>query len=134
MIRAHNKAFVDALKAVPGLTNAVFTGRAPDVAPPPLYVVVYGDTGTPDGYTMGALPAARRWTVSTLYVGTSENEAWWVAEKVETAMLGRRLTVAGRLCTPLRRQASRPVAVDPDDETVFSGTDVWTFASTAAAA
>lgn len=130
MIRAHNQAFLDALETIPNLP--VFTGKAPNT-PPPLYVVFYGDTGTPDGYAMSARSRAHRWTVATLYVGSTENETWWVAEKVQTALLGARLVVAGRQCTPVRKQAGRPVSVDPDDEDAFSGTDVWTFASVAAA-
>ena len=126
MSRAHVAAVTDVLEAVPNLT--VYTTRV-DNDPPPSYVVVYSDTGIGRNYRLCSTPSQQRFTVATLYVGRTDNEARWVAEKVTAALEGARLTVDGRLCGPVRAQSSQPLRPDPDASDLVSGTDVWTFTS-----
>jgi hypothetical protein len=94
------------------------------------YVVVYGGTPTPGDYSHAATSASRAWRVATLYVGTSEDSCLWLAEKAEAALLDRRLTVANKACSKIKRSAGKPISPDPDVEDVSSGTDTWTFTTT----
>jgi hypothetical protein len=128
MIRTHHAAVAAALNGVSGLVH--YQGQAA-FNPAPNYVVSYTDTGRPGAHVLSARSTSRGWRVATLYVGSTYANALRVAELTEGALLGVRLTIAGRECTPVKKESSRPVEPDPDDASVFSGTDVWVFASSA---
>jgi hypothetical protein len=94
------------------------------------YVVTFASTPTASDYSHAAKSGARRWRIATMYVGTSEDSTFWLAEKVEAALLDKRLTIAGLNCSPVRRESGAPIKPDPDVENVSTGTDVWIFTTT----
>lgn len=94
------------------------------------YVVVFGTTPRVGDYSHASTSASRRWRVATMYVGSSADSALWVAEKVEASLLDRRLSVPGKACSRLRREAGSGIKPDPDVESLSSGTDTWTFTIT----
>ncbi len=131
MIRAHVKAVRDALTAVPNL-NA-YDAQAPNTAQTP-FVVLFSDDG-PEGQPMfDGRRINRTWTVATQHFGGTPDEARWAAEKVETALMGKRLTVANRACTATHRLTTQTMQRDDSvDPPVFFTVTVWRFASVATA-
>lgn len=104
-------------------------GKVPN-SPSMPYVVVYGTTPRVGDYSHASTSASRRWRVATMYVGTSADSALWAAEKVEASLLDRRLTITGKACSRLRREAGSGIKPDPDVENVSTGTDTWVFTVT----
>lgn len=128
-IRDHVAAVIGLLQAS-GL--AVFDGGAPDGAAPP-YAVVYADQGATSPQSLSFRSVQRSVTAQTTCVGVNPEQARWAAEKVEGALLDVTPTVAGRVCWPIRREASQPVRRDDDlpgtTEARFYAIDVWRFQS-----
>lgn len=118
-------------KVATGGVTVYAQGKVPP-SPALPYVVVSGSTPRPGDYSHAALSSSRAWRMVTLYVGNSEDSALMLAEKVEVALLDKRLTVTGLNCSRMKREAGRPVAPDPDVESLVSGADTWTFATSTA--
>lgn len=130
MIRAHAEAVETILATASGL---VFHDGEPPVGLTGRYVIFYLTTpqGVERTQRLSAAFPKSRFLLSTLYVGDSPNEVRWVAEKVHTALIGKRLSVAGRTCDPFT-PPSTPGQVRPDDSTAppaWVATDVWAFNS-----
>lgn len=121
-------AAVDAAIEAQGVT----VYAAGEVPPSPAYpyVVRSASTPTPSDYSHAALSGSMRWRVATLYVAASERSAFWVAEKVEAAMLDKRLSIPGKDCSRIKRESGAPIRPDDDAEGAMVGTDVWTFVTT----
>jgi hypothetical protein len=124
-------AFRAALTAQ-GIARVYEQGKVP-TSPTLPYVVVSASTPARGDINMADRTASARWRFVTLYVGTSETSALWLAEDVEAALLDKRLTVAGLNCSRMKREAGRPIAPDPNVEHLTSGADTWTFTATPSA-
>lgn len=107
-------------------------GKVPN-SPTMPYVVVSASVPRPGDYSLAERSSARVWRLVTLYAGNSEDSALWLAEKVETALLDKRLTVSGLTCSRMKREAGRPIVPDPDVEGELSGADTWVFTTTTTA-
>lgn len=112
--------------ALEGAGLSVYKAEAPQAAKPP-YVVVHAARPGVSDRSVAAKHSAARWRVSTIYVGTSLDSVLWVAEKASEALKDQRLSISGLYCSPLIPESGRPVERDPDDQAVFSATDVWAF-------
>lgn len=124
MIRAH----VDAVVALVPTVSAYVTRPPGDASLP--YVVVHPDQGEAYADSMAGASSWRPWTVQTTCVGVTAEQALWAAEQVEAGLLDAVPTVAGRQCTPIRKEASVPLARDEDVQPpVFIARDVWAFVS-----
>lgn len=122
-------AFVAALDAAS--VAPVYKVGAVPASPAAGYMVVTPSTPRAGDYSHAATSASRAWRFTVLYVGSSADSALFRAEEADT-LLGTRLTVAGMNCSPVRREAGRPIIPDPDVEGVFSGADTFTFVTTTA--
>lgn len=120
MIRAHRNAVVQRLTSA-GLT--VYTpGEAPEGSSG--YVVVYTDTGRGEqSRETDAAQSRKTFTYLIHWVGESEEQALWLAEKGIAALVGWPPTVAGRTCFPMKHEASQRVSPDPDFPTLWFGVD-----------
>jgi len=109
VIRAHVDAVLALVDAVSGVT--VYDGTVPD-SPSLPYVVIRTDSGRRE---RSALPVSsdrvtvRIWATS---VGVTRASAQWVSEKVTTALLDVRPTVASRQCFPITSVNSQPARED----------------------
>jgi len=126
MIRAHATAVLSALN---GTGATVYDHDQLINLPPVPYGVAYVDLGRGADPRMCGDDAGRAWRILVRFVGSTADEARWVAEKTWTALDGKRMTVTGRRCTPCRSESTQPIVPDPDDEDVYNGSAVWTFAS-----
>lgn len=126
-MRATLDAFRATIKAQ-GVT-VYAAGEVPN-SPTYPYVVTFASTPTPSDRSQAAKSGSMRWRVATLMAAASEGSAFWVAEKLEAALLDQRLTVAGKSCSPISRESGAPIRPDRDAENVLTGTDVWTFVTT----
>lgn len=100
-------------------TCGVHWAGVPDGTRPP-YAVFYPDTGmdsTADRALSDDVPTDLRYQVTS--VGESVEQAVWVADKVDHALLTGIPTVDGRRVRPTRKEGSQPV--QRDDEF----TDLW---------
>ncbi len=123
-IRAHADAVVTQV-ASSGVTT-YDTDQVPDRPATP-YVVLSTDLGLGGAYRNSGDRGRTRWRITALLVGSTAREARWAAERVQTALAGRRVPVSSHDCSPVRSESSRPVAQDYDHPELFSGTSVWTF-------
>lgn len=121
------EAFRDAITGA----TVYAAGKVPNKPTYP-YVVVTASTPDVGDYSLAALSGSRLWRFTTLYVGNSEDSALWVAEKVYASLLDQRLTIDDLACSPIKREAGRPITPDPNVEGVSSGADTWTFITTSA--
>lgn len=127
MIAAH----IDAVKAALDAELDTYDGAAPDDAAAP-YAILHSDDG-PEGVVMhDGRRVVRTWTVSTQHFGESPWSVRWAAEKAEAALLNKRLTVAGRRTTRVRRLSSQGMRTDDTvpGSRLFYTVTVWRFAST----
>lgn len=123
MIRAHVDAVLGLLKAVPNLT--VYDAMVPD-SPQAPYVVVYPDQGAaqPTSFTLAS--DQRLFRVQTTSVGSDPQQARWVAEKTQGALLDATPAVAGRTTWPIRHELTRPIERDDDvSPPMFYAVDLW---------
>lgn len=110
MIREH----ADALLALARATLAVHDGSVPDGALPPYVLVYFADTD-PDLAESRSLIGGSTRHVLRAYahcVGGNAGAARAVADKLRTAWLDVRPTVAGRQCQPIRREDGQPAQRD----------------------
>lgn len=96
--RAHTAAVVAAI-AAQGVT--VYNGGAPD-SPVLPYCAVFSDAGRGLATSMGQSTDQYVHTFQTTSVGTSQEQAAWVAEKVREALSGKTLTIAGWSTQPVQ--------------------------------
>ncbi|MCS4277718.1 hypothetical protein M2390_002927 [Mycetocola sp. BIGb0189] len=121
MSRAHDKALLAVLSAIPALKGKVFPTQVPRdpagaVTVPPPYVVVQPADGTDDTDRLAG-PRLRQnpsWTIHS--AGTTTDQAKWAAEQVKNQLvnrgLGIHLTVPGERPGRIRYESPVPVRVD----------------------
>lgn len=133
MIRAHARAVEALLNTA---TNLVwFDGDVddPDTSGP--YAVYFLSTaaGVDQSRRVSADVPKARFTLAVMYVGDTPDEMRWVAEKVRTALIRNRLSVAGRTCDPFLPPSSSatPRKDDSAQPIAWVATDVWQFNSSA---
>lgn len=116
--------------AIEGQGVTVYPGGEVPPRPSYPYVVAYASTPTAGDHSHARTSASRAWRIATMYVATSEDQGIWLAERVDTALLGTRLAVAGLNCSRLDREPGPPFRRDPDAEGAVVTTDVWRFTTT----
>lgn len=126
MIRAVAAALQSMLEAQ-GLT--VYPGGPPDGATVP-YAVLWTDSGTRTREKLCAKSNRSDPLAAVTSVGSTEEQAGWVAEKVFAALLDQVPTVAGREFAPIAHEVSDPLRRDPDvvqpgGSVVFEQVDVF---------
>lgn len=111
--RAHAAAIKAALEAE-GLTVYPGGGAANPTFP---YVALYTDAGDPKQTSLGQ--DVDQWVhiFQTTSVGTTHEQALWVASKVREALAGVRLTVTGWNNSRIENIMTAPVASDYDAPT-----------------
>lgn len=130
MIRAH----ADAVKALlEGQALTVHEGGAPDSAAVP-YAVLWMDSGTRTRETLVASSGRDDLLVTVTSVGQDPTQAWWVAERVFTALLDVAPTVSGRTCSPITHEVSDALRRDsdvtqPGGSAVYQQVDVFRLVS-----
>ncbi|EFQ84714.1 hypothetical protein HMPREF0063_10055 [Aeromicrobium marinum DSM 15272] len=67
------------------------------------------------------------YTLATMAVGRTPNEAAWVADRIDAALTRRRPVVPGRRCSPIRKSSGSGTRYD---DPKYIATDVWRFAIT----
>jgi hypothetical protein len=112
--RAHADALLAALRALTAQFG-VYDAEVPATPATP-YLVQYPDGGMRERGSLTAdhdqVTSSVQWTC----VGTSRNEALWVADQA-CQLLGRVLTVPGRSCWPLTQLGASPVSRDDTNRT-----------------
>lgn len=92
---------------------------------PDLYVVVFDHTPRDSAYTLDARSKQSIHTFPLMAVGSSPGEVRWAIEKVSLVLRRRRLAVADRLSTPLKKISTSNITRDLDAASVYTATDVW---------
>lgn len=112
MIREHINAVLSRLRAHPDLKDIVYQGIV--TTRPTKYCSVFVNNGdrTQERYTGGQWTAD--FTITVHSVGSTPEQAQWVAERVYEQLLGARLSVPGRSARPVRAQSALPVQTDRD--------------------
>jgi hypothetical protein len=124
MIRAHWSAVMSLLSGV-----KAYETRAPAGTAPP-YVVIHPDQGTATTTRFDTASDWRNWSFQTDCVGTTVEQAQWMAEKVEAALLDKKPAVTGRVCGPIRSIVARPMDRDEDVQPpLFLARTLWAFPS-----
>jgi hypothetical protein len=120
-------AAIEALLAADAVLT-VFLGESPNNTPPP-YVVLYPAMPlvTDEGLCGGA--TVRTHDFQTTAVGGDVQQAQWVAEHVDVALLGQRPVIAGKSTGLVRKEYTQPARRDDDVEDVFYAVDGWSFTS-----
>lgn len=127
-IRAHKQAILDRLRADPILTDATFEGVVTDR--PSRYVAVFIDSGYRYSERLTGAQATADYGVTAHSVGTTPDQAQFVAERVFAQLLGHVLQVPGFRCRRVRHEASQPTQIDRDiDPPLFYAVDVFEFTS-----
>lgn len=111
-IRAVKKALLDRLKEDAVLAPVVFEGVV--TSRPNRYVTLFTNSGVREAerFTGAQLTSTQSFTVHS--VGTTPDQAQFVAEKVFAQWLDWTPTVAGRVCRRVRHSSSQPVQLDAD--------------------
>lgn len=122
-------ALLDAVNDVPALN--VHDGKVPSNTDPKTapYVLVYFDSNDPE-FDKEAAPYRFEMTAVCHSVAGSAKAARMVADRVRTALLGVTLSVVGRACFPITREAGTPP--DRDESTgslVMDQVDIYTVRS-----
>lgn len=126
MIAEHVTAFADLVDAVANVT-VYADGKVPN-SPTLPYVVIYGNQGMPENASMADVSEWQHFTAQTTCVATSQLSARALADRVQTALLDVRPTVAGRSSGQISKVSSQPVRVDNDvTPPLFYAVDVWSF-------
>jgi len=112
VIREHVNAILGRLREDAGLADIVFQGVVTDR--PKRYCSVFVDNGFRDQERLTGGQWTADFSITVHSVGTTPEQAQWVAERVYAQLLGVRLTIPGRRARPVRAQGSQPVRVDAD--------------------
>jgi len=102
--RAHTTAVLSLMRAT-GVT--VYDGRVPD-APSYPYAVLYPDLGMLTPPMLTNVSCELTMTLYVHAVGTTRDQAQWVAEKIRDALIDVRPAVTGRHLWPIRQDITRP--------------------------
>lgn len=124
MIRAHKNAVLARLREDAILADSTFEGEVS--ARPARYCTVYVDSGfrQVERFTGGSGVADFSFTIHS--VGSTQEQAQLVAERVFAQLLDWTPTIAGRNSRRMRHVASRPVAYDTDiDPPLYFAVDVF---------
>jgi hypothetical protein len=113
VIRAHVNAVKALIEGDVQMVGAVYVGGAPP-PPPDRYVVLYPDSGLPEDTGLDLDADQVEMLLQATYVGTTVEQALWVAERVRARLVNATPTVAGRVCWPLSIQVSQPLRRDDD--------------------
>lgn len=133
MIQDHADAALALLRAAPGLPPlAVYPdedGVVPDGLAPP-YVRVYITVQRPDGTDLSGQSDIAECRVYTHSIGANDVAARAVADRCADALLDVTPTVAGRVCWPIRHEASLPPRRDEETgPVVIDQADTYVWAS-----
>jgi len=126
-MRSEFAALVAALDAAS--SAPVYKAGAVPNTPPAGYMVVTPTVPRPGDYSHAATRGADHHRFVVLYVGNSADSALFRAEEADM-VVDTRLTITGKACSPIKREAGRPIDRDPDVENIFSGADTFTFVTT----
>lgn len=110
MIREHAAALEELLAAQ---NLAVYQGGAPDAATVP-YAVLWTDSGTRTQEKLPVDSSTVNMLVSVTSVGSTTEQAAWVADRVFAALLDQTPVITGRICQPVTHEVSDPVRRDDD--------------------
>lgn len=124
MIRAHKNAVLARLREDAILADSTFGGEV--TTRPARYCTVYVDSGfrQVERFTGGSGVADFSFTIHS--VGSTQEQAQLVAERVFAQLLDWTPTIAGRNSRRMRHVASRPVAYDTDiDPPLYFAVDVF---------
>lgn len=106
-------------------TCDIYEGAAPSEAEAP-FAVFYFDSGRKSAFERNVLnEAPRDLRYQTTCVGSTPEQARWVADKVGAALYGGVPSVAGRLVWPVIEESSQPVRRDDESLTTFLATSQW---------
>lgn len=111
------RARLDALSS----SITVYEDDVPDEPSFP-YVVLRMSTGDEQAEMLCGVSNEADWWAWLTCVGETGMSARVVAREVRAALADSVLTVAGRVCTPLRKESSLPV--QPDRDVVIPGTNL----------
>ena len=118
-------AILSLLRTSVPATCAIYEGQAPSGADPP-YAVLYFDSGRKSAFERNILnEAPRDLRYQTTCVGSTPEQARWVADKVGAALYATVPAVSGRLVWPVIEEASQPVRRDDESLAVFLATSQW---------
>lgn len=107
------QAHIQAVKTLIGSTVRLYEGRVPDNPTLP-YAVLWADIGTATRTTLAAISDRRDVAFQITSVGLDADGCRSVAERVRTALLDQRPTVAGRTSNPIVQTGAQPLRVDRD--------------------
>jgi hypothetical protein len=128
VIRAHKAAVLARLRADTKIADAVFDSGADSPSVP--YCVVYADQGTREQERLLATQSRATFVYTIHSVGSTPDEAQWMAERVYAQLLGFRPEIEGRSCWPIAAEASVPVRRDDDPHpALFFGVDEFRLSS-----
>jgi len=130
MCSAMRSEFAALVAALDAASSApVYKAGAVPNTPPAGYMVVTPTVPRPGDYSHAATRGSNFHRYLVMYVGNSVDSALFRAEEADT-VVDTRLTVTGKKCSKIKREAGRPIDRDPDVESVFSGVDTFTFVTT----
>ena len=111
-IRLHVNAVLARLREDSILATCTYQGVVDDR--PTRFIAVFPDAGFREQsrYTGGQIQETYSFTIHS--VGQTPEQAQLLAERVYAQLLGAKLTIAGRVCRPMRSVVSRPIQVDRD--------------------
>lgn len=123
-IELHAEAFISAIKADPELSDFTFEGNVTDR--PEFYVSVFTPSPDDSRHRFTGSQGRQDWTFVTHSVGSSPNQARWVADRVRGRLLDKRLDIEGHTCWPIRHPTGLPMDVDTDpNPSLYYFTDEW---------
>lgn len=129
MIRAHADALKARLEEDPVLATCTFEGLVGDDAPE-RYCSFFINSGDRYGDRLASPDVSADFTVTVHSVGTTPEQAQFVAGRVFGQLLNYTLDVAGRTCSWLRHTGSMPTQLDDAVQPgVYFSADEFTFVS-----
>lgn len=106
-------------------TCGIYESRAPQGAVPP-YAVFHFDTGRKSPFERNVLnQAPRDLRYQTTSVGTTPDQARWVADKVAAALEGDVPAVSGRRVWPVIDEGAQPIRPDDESTGLFLASSQW---------
>jgi hypothetical protein len=108
--RPHVNAVLDTLR---GAGIATGHGTEPDPAPD-RYVIVDHDSGQAQPRTLYDSDGALTLELDLSAVGTTAEQALWLADKARSLLSGLTPTIPGRSCHPIRQVGTGPLLRDDD--------------------
>lgn len=116
-----------AIEALLDAAVTCYVGESPNDASPP-HVLLFPDQGRGSRTSIAGGTGAYSHTFQTTSVGTTVEQAQWVADKVRGAVEDVAPTVSGWSTTRIVQQMSQAVRRDDDtDPALFYAVDVWQY-------